>query len=192
MSIDSNSLAFVFDGWDGYHTSLVHAIAPLSAEQLSFRDSPKVRSIGELARHIAMCRIGWFSRIHAPLSAELLEQVGPKATDPDGNVHVDERAIAIADNAAELVRWLDASWRMIGRTLADWQVADLAKSYRYTYRGTIYNVSRQWTTFRILLHDVHHGGQIARILAVQGIDALELRALGGHITEPPKADAPAT
>jgi hypothetical protein len=33
-------------------------------------------------------------------------------------------------------------------------------------------------------HDVHHGGQLAMMLAMQGVDAFELRALGGHIIEP--------
>jgi hypothetical protein len=33
-------------------------------------------------------------------------------------------------------------------------------------------------------HDIHHGGQLALMLSMQGIDAFELRALGGHITVP--------
>ena len=37
-----------------------------------------------------------------------------------------------------------------------------------------------------MAHDIHHGGQIARILAEQGIDAFELRGLGGHIVSPVK------
>ena len=36
---------------------------------------------------------------------------------------------------------------------------------------------------RILSHDSHHGGQIAMMLAIQGIEAFELRAMGGHIVE---------
>ena len=30
-------LNVVFLGWDGYQTSLLHAVAPLTAEQLAFR-----------------------------------------------------------------------------------------------------------------------------------------------------------
>ena len=51
--------------------------------------------------------------------------------------------------------------------------------------ATDYLVSRQWTVWRILSHDMHHGGQIAMMLAIQGIEAPELRTLGGHIVEPP-------
>jgi uncharacterized damage-inducible protein DinB len=33
-------------------------------------------------------------------------------------------------------------------------------------------------------HDIHHGGQLALMLGMQGIEAFELRALGGHIVAP--------
>jgi hypothetical protein len=35
---------------------------------------------------------------------------------------------------------------------------------------------------------MHHGGQLAMMLAMQGIDAFELRGLGGHIITPPIAN----
>ena len=38
-----------------------------------------------------------------------------------------------------------------------------------------------------MAHDIHYGGQIAMMLAIQGIEATELRAWGGHIVEPPRA-----
>jgi uncharacterized damage-inducible protein DinB len=38
-----------------------------------------------------------------------------------------------------------------------------------------------------MAHDIHHGGQIAMMLAIQGIESLELGKLGGHIVEPPLA-----
>jgi len=40
----------------------VHAIEPLCGEQLEWKPSEQVRSIGEIARHIAMERINWFLR----------------------------------------------------------------------------------------------------------------------------------
>jgi uncharacterized damage-inducible protein DinB len=49
-------------------------------------------------------------------------------------------------------------------------------------------ISRQWTIWRILSHDIHHGGQIALMLGMQGIEAFELSGLFGHITLPPLAD----
>jgi hypothetical protein len=49
-------------------------------------------------------------------------------------------------------------------------------------------VSRQWTIWRILTHDVHHGGQLALMLGTQGIPVFELGDLFGHITLPPLAE----
>jgi hypothetical protein len=35
-----------------------------------------------------------------------------------------------------------------------------------------------------MAHDIHHGGQLAMMLGMMGVDAFELRALGGHIVVP--------
>ena len=61
-----HKLAQVLEGWDGYQTSLLHATAPLTNEQLSWRPAPGRRSLGELARHISMGRITWLCRMGAP------------------------------------------------------------------------------------------------------------------------------
>jgi len=55
----------------------------------------------------------------------------------------------------------------------------------HRYKGIDYTVSYQWTLWRIQAHDIHHGGMIALMLAMQDIPAFELRALGGHITAHP-------
>jgi uncharacterized damage-inducible protein DinB len=176
----------VFDGWGGYQTSLVHAIEPLSTEQLSWKPSANVRSIGEIARHIALGRISWFVRMKAPRSDELAAKIDVWDHDPHGNAYVREEAIAITGDAGALSTWLGETWTMIDRTLNAWTVEDLAAVYRHVWRGDVYEISRQWTVWRIMAHDIHHGGQIARILAERNIDAFELRALGGHIVSPMK------
>ena len=76
---------------------------------------------------------------------------------------------------------------MVEATLNAWTVGDLTETYRHTYWGKAYEVSRQWTLWRIMAHDIHHGGQLTILLGMQGIEALELIALGGHIIEPPLA-----
>src|ERR1700733_2417457 len=81
--------------------------------------------------------------------------------------------------------WFEISWLMIEKTLSTWNVSDLGTTYRHTWNGQTYLNSRQWTVWRIMAHDIHHGGQIARILAEQDIEAFELRGLGGHIVLPP-------
>lgn len=182
-------LTAVFDGWQGHQQSLVNAIAPLSAEQLRFRPVPDLQSVGQLTRHISLGRIGWFARMGAPGSAELVEQIIDWQEDGDGNPHIVEESIAIAADAAELVRWLELTWDMIDQTLVEWTVNDLAVTYRHTWNGDVYAIPRQWTLYRILTHDVHHGGQISLMLGMQGIEQFELGGLFGHITLPPLADA---
>ena len=181
-------LSAIFDGWDGQQTSLVHAIEPLTAEQLAFRPAEKLRSVGELARHIALGRIEWFHRMGAPGSQALIDQISEWETDSDGNRYIIEDAFPITEDAAQLVHWLNITWAMIDETLRTWTAADLATTYRHTWNGDTYNNSRQWTIYRILTHDVHHGGQVSILLGMQGIEHFELGDLFGHITLPPLAD----
>ena len=42
--------------------------------------------------------------------------------------------------------------------------------------------------WRILAHDIHHGGELALMLGAQGVEIFELGGLGGHINSPPLAD----
>ncbi len=176
----------IFDGWNGYQTSLVYAIQPLTREQLRWKPLKQLRSIGELARHIALGRINWFARMDAPGSKELAAKIEVWDHDPEGNRYVAEKALEIDCEAGALVHWLEATWEMIDQTLNAWTVEDLSVTYRHVWRGDVYEISRQWTIWRIMSHDIHHGGQIARILAERGIEAFELRALGGHIVSPVK------
>lgn len=177
MVTETSSLKSVYDGWDGYQLSLVKAIAPLSSQQLAYRAAPSLRSVGEIASHISLGRIGWFERMQAPGSEELVRQTAEW-----------EAEQAIVENAAELVRRLEVTWGMIEQTLTRWIVGNLDRTYLHEYWGKTYAVSRQWTIWRILTHDLHHGGELALLLGMQGIELPKLGALGGHLTEPPLAE----
>ena len=177
MSSDPTLLKTVFEGWDTYHLSIVHAVAPLTAEQLLYRPAANLRATGEIASHIGLGRIDWFVRMDAPGCAALARQV-KALEDPQ----------AVSRDARQIVYWLEASWQMIEQTLAAWTVADLAQTYRHTYYGQTYAISRQWTLWRILAHDLHHGGELAITLGMQGIAVPELGDLGGHLNEPPLAE----
>ena len=179
MSDTSISLKQILEGWDGYQASLVHAIAPLTREQLAWRPAPQMRSVGETAGHLAIGRIGWFARMDAPLS-RALEQEAAAIQHPGGNLNSE-----LCADAALLVHWLDTTWAMIDATLLQWSVDDLFRTFRHAYWGTVYEVSYQWTIWRILSHDIQHGGQIAQMLGMQGIAVPELGDLGGHLTVPP-------
>ena len=184
-----DKLASVFDGWNGYQTSLLHAVTPLTPEQLSWRPAAGRRSVGELIRHIALGRITWYARMAAPGADEVAQRVPRWFTDGDGARHVVEEGVP-CDDSSLLAEWLTLSWQPIERLLNEWTVADLSQTYPHRFRGTDYAVLRQWTVWRIMCHDIHHGGQLAMMLGMQGIEAFELRALGGHIIVPGLADEP--
>jgi len=181
-------LSAVFDGWQGYNQSLVSAIQPLTPGQLIWRPRIDLNSIGEIARHISMGRVVWFSRMDAPGSAELVSRIANWETDEDGNRDIREDQIPIADQPDRLVHWLEVTWGMIEKTLNTWKIQDLHQTYRHVWNGETYLNSRQWTIWRILNHDIHHGGEISLMLGMQGIQAFELSGLFGHIILPPTAD----
>ena len=180
-------LAAIFEGWNGYQLSLEDAIKPLNAAQLAWRPTPRIRSLGEVIRHLSLGRITWLARMNPPGIEAVLSRVPRWQADGDGERHVDESAVS-SDSPGLLVQWLTLSWQPIEAGLAEWSADDLFLTYRHRYGGKDYAISRQWTLWRILTHDMHHGGQIAMMLAMQGIEAPELRALGGHIVAPPLAE----
>jgi uncharacterized damage-inducible protein DinB len=185
--MESLSLSTVFDGWNGYQRSLVDAVQPLTPEQLAFRPAPSFRCTGEIVRHIALGRVTWFVRMGAPGSTDLARLITAWETDNEGNRYVREEAYEITTSATELVSWLEGTWQMINRTLVAWKVGDLADTYTHLWNGKLWAISHQWTLFRILAHDIHHGGELSLMLGLQGIEAFELGALGGHIVLPPAA-----
>ncbi len=178
MTASTRSAMAVFRGWDGYQKSLVHAVAPLSRELLAWRGEAHLRSVGEIASHISQGRIWWFHRVLGQGSPDFAGQVA--ALRPD-------EFNAIVENAAELVRWLEATWRVIEEALEAWTVDDLDKTLVQPYGGKTYAIPRQWIVWRIMAHDMHHGGELAFALGMQGVRIPELGDMGGHITEPPLA-----
>lgn len=170
-------LAYVFDGWSGYNESLVRAMQGLTIDQLRFRGPSKMRSIEEVAWHIADGRVEWFARMDAPGAAELFDRVCAR----------EEKVPENAD-ASQLCAWLEETWKIVEGVLNKWSIESLTQSFRQPYGDKVYAVSRQWVIFRILLHDVHHGGQISELLTMQGLEPEELTLLGGHIVFPPETN----
>jgi uncharacterized damage-inducible protein DinB len=187
MTASSNSLWDVFEGWEGYQTSLLGAVSPLSRDQLTWRPAPHLRSVGELARHITFARVNWFLRMGAPGSREVAQQIDAWVERANGSRYVNESAFT-ADRAADLVRWLGATWQMIEQTLKSWTVDDLWQTYRSTWRDNTYAISRQWTIWHIMAHDIQHGGELVVMLGMQGLQNVELGDLGGHIATNPIVD----
>ena len=181
----TDSLQVIYEGWNGYHQSIVNAVKPLTSEQLTWRPANNFNSVGELVRHISLGRITWFMRMDAPGSAGLVNQIDAWERDKDDNQHIIEEKILIADHPTELVHWLEITWQMIENTLNTWKISDLGENYKHVWRGNTYTPSRQWTIWRVMSHDIHHGGELSLMLGLQGIESFELSALFGHIIEPP-------
>jgi uncharacterized damage-inducible protein DinB len=177
MTTNLQALATVYRGWDGYQVALVRAIAPRSPDQLRWRPAPHLRSAGEIARHISTGRVDWFQRTFGAETATTADRVA--AWQPEDLVQED---------VAELVRGLEASWQMIEDALSRWTVDDLEQTFPLSYQGTAYALPRQWILWRILAHDLHHGGELAVTLGMQGIALPELGDEGGHLTAPPRAE----
>jgi hypothetical protein len=81
---------------------------------------------------------------------------------------------------------------MIEDALNQWTVADLAHVLDLPpYQGKKYALTRQWIIWRVLAHDIHHGGELAIMLGIQGISIPELGDEGGHLAErAPLAEPP--
>jgi uncharacterized damage-inducible protein DinB len=198
MTTATPSLMSIYEGWDSHQVALVRAITPLSPEQLAWRPEPQMSSVGELISHLALARLWWFHKMGAPGSAELAHQVAPWTgekinTEDPGEIQrwtdaLEQLEAAIIGNHAELLKWLEASWQMIETTLNTWTIADLTNTYRHIRGRKMYVVSRQWTIWRILSHDLHHGGELSVLLGLQGIAIPDLGDQGGHLTELPLAE----
>ncbi len=198
MTTGALSLLRAYDGWDSHQLALMRAVTPLTSEQLAYRPAPHLQTVGELVNHLSLARLWWFHKMGAPGSAALARQTAPwvgervNTEDPDELQRwtdaLEQLEQAISGNHDEMIRWLVVTWQMIEATLTQWTVDDLAKTYRHIRGGRMYLVSRQWTIWRILTHDLHHGGEISLALGMQGIEIPDLGDQGGHLTELPLAE----
>ena len=192
MTMTSLLLKFVYEGWDSHQQALMRAVTPLTPEQLAWRPAPNQASVNELIGHIAGARLWWFYKMGAPSSAGLARQIAPWAGEAfdaadsaqlnrwlEANLQWEE---TLNKTPGESLKWLELSWQMVQTTLNTWTVDDLARTYRHFRAGKIYAVTRQWTIWRVMSHDLHHAGQLALMLGLQGIEAAELGDQGGHLT----------
>jgi len=60
MSVETELIPVIYEGWRQYQEGLIKAIAPLDSEQLALRASPKLRSVAQIAAHIIGARARWF------------------------------------------------------------------------------------------------------------------------------------
>ena len=152
-----------YKGWDVYQSHLVKAIAPLTPEQLELRVSPNLRSIGLLAKHIVRTRANWL---------ELA--IGEGTLDADVKAITRWKHDGDVPSPAELVHGLEITFRAWQHCLQRWTPEDMDYIFRGEDDGEPYELSRQWVTWHVIEHDLHHGGELSFSLGVHGLAAPDL------------------
>ena len=162
MTEQQTNLLLFYKGWDDYQALLIKAISPLSSAQLGLRVAPHLRSIGENVAHIISGRVSNFHIVMGEGEAEIapLEEWDlPSAP---------ERS------AAELVRGLESTWKMIQTALVRWTPDNLDDVFTEVEDERTLSYTRQRLIWGILKHDLHHGGEVSFTLGAHQIEALDL------------------
>ena len=151
------TLAPFYEGWGAFQLLLVEAVAPLTDEQLMFSASGALRPAWLLAAHIAGARDTWWH--------EFLGEGGPW----DRAVDKIDRPGAPFLNAGQLVAALESSWALVHGCLERWTPAMLADEFTRERGGRMWTMTRQWTIWHVLEHDLVHGGELFLTLGTHGI-----------------------
>lgn len=163
MTEHSFPLTPFYKGWDNYQQQLVHALAPLSPEQLTLGAAPHLRSIGSNAAHIIGARAGWLYYVLKEGDENL---TALSTWNEPGQP---------ARTAAELVSDLETTWQVIQDALQRWTIADLDEVLHDTgENGGDETFTRQWVIWHLIEHDLHHGGEISFTLGMHGLAAIDL------------------
>ena len=162
MPEESFTLTTIFESWKQYQEHIASAIAPLTAEQLTLRAAPGLRSIGGLASHIVGCRAGWFTYTlgegeGTPTGAEIKAM----AEWDEPNAH--ERT------PAQLVEALGKTWEFMMESVARWSADDMKTTVEDDDDGVKVQLSRAFILYHVMEHDLHHGGELSLTLGMHGL-----------------------
>lgn len=158
-------LAPFYKGWDSYQQHLIHALTPLSPEELALRAAPHLRSIGIIVTHIIGARARWLYYVLKE-GDESFVSLGTW-DDPGQPVR----------SAAELISGLETIWQVIQDALHRWTIADLEEIFHDTDEHGEEEeeaFTRQRVIWHLVEHDVHHGGEISFALGMYGLAAIDL------------------
>jgi uncharacterized damage-inducible protein DinB len=167
MAEESFTLATIVETWRQYQERIVGAIAPLADDQLALRAAPDLRTVGQLAVHIADCRARWFTDVLGV--AEVGEEGNaPTLTAIREIAEWDEQDQSLM-HASRLVEALSTTWRFTMDRLARWSGEDMEVTFEHDADGETLRLSRAWVIAHILEHDLHHGGELALTLGMHGL-----------------------
>jgi len=162
MAEECFTLGTIFDSWKQYQAHIASAIAPLTAEQMTLRAAPGMRSIGGLASHIAGCRAGWFTYTlgegdGTPTGAEIKAMA--EWDEPNMHEHT----------SAQLVEALGNTWQFMMDCVARWSADDMKTTFEDDWDGVKVQLSRAWILNHVMEHDLHHGGELSLTLGMHGL-----------------------
>ena len=152
----------IYDGWHNYQTLLIACLRPLTAEQLTLRAAPQLRSMGETATHMIGARGRWFHSLMGE-GGDQFEEFARW-----------DRAGMPARSAAELVGALEITWQTMQAAIGRWTPADWEQTYPGEGPDEPEVITRQWVIWHLIEHDVHHGGEISLTLGMHGLLAPDL------------------
>lgn len=157
MQPEHATLDVIYESWRGYNAKLRHAIAPLTAEQLTLQPAPHMWPLDQIVQHIISVRAGWFSATLQDEDAamEAYMEWGQRGSP--------------SRSAAELAHGLDETWAFIESRLARWTPEERAMTFPDEWEGQVTDVSRSWVIYHVLEHDLHHGGEVSLILGMNGL-----------------------
>jgi uncharacterized damage-inducible protein DinB len=164
----TDSVAFLYAGWERANRRLVDGVRGLSAAQLRLAPSASAWPIWALAAHTAGARIYWLCGV--------LKEPGAATTpfpDPLSGVGWEDDPTT-PRRADELVTALDTSWQIVERCLRSWQPAMLAEEFTRVVGGKTQIHTRQSVLMRLITHDAFHSGEISAVLGVHGLPEIDL------------------
>ena len=154
------TVAPFYEGWRLANDRLADAVRHLDPEQLAIPIRPDW-PIWASVSHIAGTRVYWLCHVFKEPGAETTP-----FTDPGSGWEDD---LAHQRGAAELVGALDASFRIVERTLATWTPESLAQTARRTIGDRVQIHTRQSVLWRMITHDAFHTGEISHTLGAHGL-----------------------
>lgn len=152
-----STTAIFYAGWQAYQNALITALRPLSAEQLTLRAAPGLRSIEQIAAHIIAARANWFFH--------LLKEGGDEFV----RLGALDRLDGPTQRVAELIQGLETTWQGMQAALAHWSPADWQQTYTQDHPYAPTPITRQWVIWHLLEHDLHHGGEISLTMGMVGL-----------------------
>ena len=161
MEHESLFVKTLYAGWQDYQSLLLHALRPLSAEQLEMRYAPGLRTVSMIAAHMIGARARWFY--------QGFEEGG---ADFKTLANWDRRG-ARARSAAELVSGLERTWDGMHTAIARWTPEQWAETFPGE-SGEPESITRQWVIWHLIEHDLHHGGEISLTLGAHGLKGLNI------------------